>query len=381
MSMWLALGVAAGAVSTHKPVLEALSTTGTRRRLVPALDNDGIGDLGEVGVPPPPGGWFDSDMVGACAVQRLRPDRWIMWYAGRSSNLIQSDVVPIATGAIGVATSNDGLVWERACGLGAAGECLGPRDGEAGFDASHVGVGDVTRVGDQLAMLYFGGGSELRDMGGGALFRGVGMCVGSATSSDGVSWTRQDAPLLQPTAGEQVFLGWPVRHGQHVYYHAAADSGEYGGRFVIGRARLLSPREAAISSDEIEDEGYVLTPGGAGAYDAGGVSARCVVAHPTDPLRLLMLYEALDETRSHAICLASSEDDGATWARIGQILRPSSDGWDSGAVSRPYLVPADPTDPTSRARLYYLGRSADGARQGIGVAESDDPEWREWTKL
>ena len=75
MSMWLALGVAAGAVSTHKPVLEALSTTGTRRRLVPALDNDGIGDLGEVGVPPPPGGWFDSDMVGACAVQRLRPDR------------------------------------------------------------------------------------------------------------------------------------------------------------------------------------------------------------------------------------------------------------------------------------------------------------------
>ena len=33
------------------------------------------------------------------------------------------------------------------------------------------------------------------------------------------------------------------------------------------------------------------------------------------------------------------------------------------------------------ARLYYLGRSADGARQGIGVAESDDPEWRKWTKL
>ena len=62
--MWLALGVAAGAVSTHKPVLEALST-GTRRRLVPALDSDGIGGLGEVSVPPPPGGWFDSDMVGA----------------------------------------------------------------------------------------------------------------------------------------------------------------------------------------------------------------------------------------------------------------------------------------------------------------------------
>ena len=318
-------------------------------------------------------------MVGACAVQRLRPDRWIMWYAGRSSH-IQDDVVPIATGSIGVALSEDGLVWERACGLGPAGECLGPRDGEAGFDASHVAVGDVIAVDGQLSMLLFGGGSELRDMGGGKMLRGVGMCIGSATSSDGVSWTRQDAPLLQPTDGEQIFLGWPTRHGQHVYYHAA-DSGAYGGRFVIGRARLLAPRQAAISPDEIVDEGYVLTPGAAGSYDAGGVSARCVVAHPTDPLRLLMIYEALDETRSHAICLASSTDDGATWVRAGQILRPSEDGWDSGAVSRPYLVPADPMDPSSRPRLYYLGRSADGTRQGIGVAESDDPEWREWTKL
>ena len=58
----------------------------------------------------------------------------------------------------------------------------------------------------------------------------------------------------------RLVLGWPARHGQHVYYH-------------------------------------VLTPGGVGAYDAGGVSARCVVAHPTDPLRLLMLYEALKETK------------------------------------------------------------------------------------
>ena len=65
-------------------------------------------------------------------------------------------------------------------------------------------------------------------------------------------------------------------------------------------------------------------------------------------------------------------------ARISQILRNArraTDAWDnSGAVSGPYLVP---DGPTSRARRYYLGRSADGARQGIGVAESDDPEWRE----
>ena len=69
------------------------------------------------------------------------------------------------------------------------------------------------------------------------------------------------------------------------------------------------------------------------------------------------------------------EDDGAH--QPDPTERPSGDGWHSGAVSGPYLVPADPTDPTSRARRYYLGRSADGARQGIGVTESDGPEWRE----
>ena len=164
-----------GAVSTHKPVLRA--STGTRRRL---LDSDGIGGLGEVSVPAPPGGWFDSDMVGACAVQRLRPDRWIMWYAGRSSH-IQNDVVPIATGAIGVAISDDGLVWERACGPGAAGECFVRATARPVSHASHVGVGDVTRVGDQLAMLYFGGGSGCATWAA-ARCPGVGMCVGSATS-------------------------------------------------------------------------------------------------------------------------------------------------------------------------------------------------------
>ena len=54
-------------------------------------------------------------------------------------------------------------------------------------------------------------------------------------------------------------------------------------------------------------------------YDAGGVSARCVVAHSTDPLCLLMLYEALNETRSHAMHLPRILM--RMTARISQILR------------------------------------------------------------
>ena len=70
----------------------------------------------------------------------------------------------------------------------------------------------------------------------------------------------------------------------------------------------------------------MLTPGGAGAYDAGagGVSARCVVAHSTDPLCLLMLYEALNETRSHAMHLPRILM--RMTARISQILRTMRPG-------------------------------------------------------
>ena len=70
------------------------------------------------------------------------------------------------------------------------------------------------------------------------------------------------------------------------------------------------------------------------------------------------------------------EDDGAH--QPDPTERPSGDGCMGqqrrrlGALSRPRRTP-----PRALADTYYLGRSADGARQGIGVAESDDPEWRE----
>ena len=32
-------------------------------------------------------------------------------------------------------------------------------------------------------------------------------------------------------------------------------------------------------------------------------------------------------------------------------------------------------------RMYYLGRSADGSQQGIGVAESVDEAWQGWQRV
>ena len=118
MSIWLALGVAAGAVSAHTPVLEALSTghggAWFRRSTKMGLATSRGGRAASA-----PGGWLDSDMVGPM-------DHVVRWTLVQH---LQNDVVPIATGAVGAAISDDGLVWERACGLCAAGECL--RSGRA----------------------------------------------------------------------------------------------------------------------------------------------------------------------------------------------------------------------------------------------------------
>ena len=55
-------------------------------------------------------------------------------YAGRPAAESFRDVVPIATGLVGIATSEDGLRWEKRSCDGPMGACFAP----AGPDASDV---------------------------------------------------------------------------------------------------------------------------------------------------------------------------------------------------------------------------------------------------
>ena len=66
----------------------------------------------------PRAGFFDSATVGSCVVRRVAVRAgapWTMWYSARPDGFA-ADVVPIATGVVGVAVSEDGVRWERLAG-------------------------------------------------------------------------------------------------------------------------------------------------------------------------------------------------------------------------------------------------------------------------
>jgi hypothetical protein len=259
-----------GAAVSREPLLDA-RPTGSRRRLGVSLA--GRLALTDVNVETPDVGWFDGATVGACTVQRLPSSAstdpaWLMWYAGRAEGFA-SDVMPIATGAIGLAVSHDGLTWELACGTGDAGECLGPSDDPGAFDATHIGVGDVLGTGGSaMRMLYFGGGEAAKDLGGGRTVRGVHMGISVATSSDaGLHWERGGTALLEPQEGA-LFVGWPCAFGEHVYYHAC-DVSRHGGKFVIGRTCLWrSNRYLELSSRRARRRGALTRHVRRGAWHA-----------------------------------------------------------------------------------------------------------------
>ena len=107
-------------------------------------------------------------------------------------------------------------------------------------------------------------------------------------------------------------------------------------------------------------------------YDAGGVSARCVVDHSTDPLCLLMPYEALDETHGR---MPSASHPQRMTARRGRAsarsyARRATDG--RAAPSRG-LISSPPTRRTPPRAL------ADTISVDQPTARSRASAWRRAT--
>lgn len=336
--------------------------------------------------PGPEGSW-DSERVSGPRVVRGDDGLWRMWYYGRDPAFDRAINLP--TGRIGLATSRDGLAWERVRGPLTRGAVFEPHPDDRRFDSGHVGVSDV-HWRDGLWWMWYFGGSQVVQQFGPQSFKGMDLRPGLALSRDGQQWLRVEGPhrgaLLdvgRPGEFDMVFCGWPQvvagPDGLRMYYHTLNPMRG----FCVG---------VALSDDGLRwrKHGEVLGPGAKGAFDEQGAATRTVIQHGG---RWLMFYEGVREGGYRSIGLAVS-DDGLAWRREagpeadGSVFAHAPKGsgrWDAFAIGTPCIVPM----PDGTLRMYYIGSNEVAESGGvdelalrhqIGLAISDGRDPTRWRR-
>lgn len=320
---------------------------------------------------PGPTGRCDDARVGGAAVEHdLASGGWRLWYYCRDQRYARAAPATLGTGRVALATSPDGIAWQRVDGLEELGSVLAPAPDEHAFDSGHVGLTDVTQEGAELRMWTFGGDNGLVRTGLPALgdVTGLAMRCGVARSQDGVAWRRiagagRDGALFD-ILDDELYAAWPnvlpQRDGS-VLLHYTAPSVD----MALFRTRVV--RLAA--SGEVERLGGLRWLDGAAEHDAAGVVTRHAIAHPGGG-GWLMAYTGLDARHHRSIALAESSD-GLAWRHVGgPVLLPGAPGrWDDFGVAANRLVVTQ-----DRLHLYYYGfRSLIdlAAPRGIGLAIAD----------
>lgn len=335
---------------------------------------------------PGPEGWWDSWRVSGPSVMRGADGIWRMWYYGRDASFDRQILLP--TGRCGLATSADGVHWERVRGPLTMGAVFEPSPDPGRFDLAHVGVSDVG-VFDGLYWMWYFGGDQTVVATSEFTAKGLQMRPGCAVSRDGINWVRLDGPYrgamldVGPAgAFDALTCAWPKvvrdKSGWKLYYHSLSD-----GHFHTGLATSIG---LATSRDGLrwEKAGLLLGPGKPGSFDERAVGTRHVLRINGE---YVMFYEGVDGAGYHSIGLALS-DDGIRWRRDGEgdsglpVLSPAPKGsglWDARAIGTPCVVPMQ----DGSFRMYYVGASEGGLDQAsyqIGLAVSEGSDFRRWRR-
>lgn len=276
---------------------------------------------------------FDARWV-SCPSALYDGKAYQMWY----SSVFDSRM---GRGGIGLATSADGLKWQRQ-NQGAPVLSPGP---EGSLDDGQVLGCEVLHDGRQYRMWYTGSSRNWHES---------GICyyrIFLASSSDGIQWQRENS-------GRPVLDVGPA--GSHDEVQAATPSilrTDNGYRMWYA---AWSPQHnhticAATSVDGLrwtrDSEGKPVT--GLNPSIAYG-PAICRWNN-----RYLMLYMALAATRG---LYGAESRDGVRWSMLNDgepLLAPGSPGdFDSDIVGHPFLLPQD-----GKLRLWYTGYQRD--KQGV----------------
>lgn len=318
-----------------------------------------------------PAGRCDDYRVGGAVVHRTG-DGWLMWYYCRDRAYDRPAPGTLGSGRIALATSPDGVRWERFDGPEELGSVFAPSGDPAAFDASHVGLTDVTFDGRLWHLWYFGGDlTERASRTPLGAVTGLGMRPGHATSPDGVTWTRIPGTgpggALLDYEPDRLYRSWPNAFADPegtLYLQTTSPTLDLG----VFHTDTFASADGAVWVDV----GPLVWADGKRPWDSHGIVTRQVLENPFDEgRRWLMLYTGLDERHGRSIAIADS-DDGRHWYHRseGPILLPGEPGaWDRLGVAATRLVPVE-----DRLHLYYYGFSSladDDSPRGIGLAVAD----------
>ena len=289
------------------------------------------------------GGASYSSVLTPCVIYNNDSSRYEMWFSATPS---PSGARPFR---IGFAVSRDGIGWTMH-----PSPVLAPSGGM--WDAYTVEAPYVIRENRQYKMWYWGG----------AAFPATS--IGYATSPDGVTWTKPVGnPVLSAgtSAWEAGSVGLPcvmaVPGGYRMWYAGATTSMQYG-PLCIG----LATSADGISWQKDTTHNPILHPGNAGSWDDSYVSTPRVVR--LGNLYFMWYTGAGTWMGEYRGGLATSPDGITGWVKdpANPVLRPSQSGWDGGEVEAGSVVARGDTlymwYDAAATSPYAVGR--------IGLAES-----------
>lgn len=363
-----------GAAGTFSVAASALGST---QLFAASLRRENPGLVFETG---PEGRFDDSKIGGPSIIWNAEKRQWWMYYYGRSKRYPEDIAPSFGMGSIGLATSEDGINWQRHNGHLAEGAIFVPSEDPDAFDSLMVGTGEVMRHGDEWIMAYYGGDASIPlEIDGKPVWksyqgRGYRLRPGIARSKDGLHWERVKGNGTMGASvdiGDAIYAAFPaiIYDGERFLMHFSA--------IRIGTAYWESRIVASTDLVDWEDLGEMRWEDGPRIWERRGMVSRQIIPNfINDDGKWLMIYGGLDGRYSDMLRVmgAAVSDDAVNWRHLTKepFFYPSSfDRWDGAGVSIANLVRAD-----DELRMYYYGFAdptvSDQANRGIGLAVSKD---------
>jgi predicted GH43/DUF377 family glycosyl hydrolase len=222
---------------------------------------------------------WDSSSVGLGSVL-WNGTAYLMWYTGTNG-------ITYPGGAIGLATSTDGLNWVKYAGNPVI------KPSELGNDLKYIAAPYVIRLNLTYNMWYTGKS-------------GVSPNVNKilyATSFDGIGWTKWPSPVLSPPADPTqwdaggVYASSVIWNGQlfGIWYSGINQTG------IVPRIGFASSLDGGTWTRALSNP--ILVPGASGTWDSAGVEQPCAIQVGAN---FMLFYDGYSTHQGQRIGLALS---------------------------------------------------------------------------